>query len=128
MPSSVLNSMSLRMGTFSSHIRLRCDRGVHVEEPRAADGSVANDGNQIAPPQRSLRSRRHSNTSSNGSVLCVTVKLPGHVRVGSLSTEPAGPAGHLMSASSPKATGLLSRRARSRVMHCSNQYLLRTQP
>jgi hypothetical protein len=40
---------------------------------------VANDRNEIAPPHRSsLRSRRHSNTSPNGSVLCVTTKLPGH--------------------------------------------------
>ncbi len=52
------------------------------------DGSVANDRNEIAPPHRSsLRSRRHSNTSPNGSVLCVTAKLPGHVRVGSIATE-----------------------------------------
>src|SRR6266403_2341172 len=52
------------------------------------DGSVANDRNKIAPPHRSsLRSRRHSNTSPNGSVLCVTAKLPGHVRVGSIATE-----------------------------------------
>src|SRR5258707_10345257 len=54
-----------------------------LREPQF-DGSVANDRNEIAPPHRSsLRSRRHSNTSSNGSVLCVTAKLPGHVRVGS---------------------------------------------
>jgi hypothetical protein len=58
------------------------------------DGSVANDRNEIAPPHRSsLRSRRHSNTSPNGSVLCVTAKLPGHVRVGSCVTSTAGPHG-----------------------------------
>src|SRR5258707_3434768 len=54
-----------------------------LREPQF-DGSVANDRNEIAPPHRSsLRSRRHSNTSPNGSALCVTAKLPGHVRVGS---------------------------------------------
>src|SRR5258706_10940026 len=56
------------------------------------DGTVANDRNEIAPPHRSsLRSRRHSNTSPNGSVLCVTAKLPGHVRVGSIATEMGSP-------------------------------------
>src|ERR1700726_1891169 len=85
MPSSVLNSMSLRMATFSSHIRLWCTvASMSRRREPPFDGSVANDRNELAPPHRSsLRSRRHSNTSPNGRGLCVTAKLHGHVRVGS---------------------------------------------
>jgi hypothetical protein len=39
------------------------------------DGGVANDRNEIAPPHRSSLRRRHSNTSPNGNVLCITSKV-----------------------------------------------------